>query len=217
MKRLSILFFSVIIFAMLSCGGGDDSTYAMIETNMGNMKVKLYNSTPQHRDNFIKLANDGFYDGLIFHRVISGFMIQGGDPNSRDPKPDASYGTGGPGYTIPAEIGNHHFKGALSAARQGENINPKLESSGSQFYVVQGTKMNEQQLNQMSSQNGVTYSPEEVALYGELGGTPFLDGGYTVFGEVVEGMDVIDKIASVQTKPGDRPVEDVIMNVKIIK
>jgi len=217
MKRLSVLFFSVFILALLSCGGGDDSTYAMIETDMGNMKVKLYNSTPQHRDNFIKLANEGFYKDLLFHRVISGFMVQGGDPNSRDAAPGAPLGNGGPGYTIPAEIGNHHFKGALSAARQGDNINPERNSSGSQFYVVQGTKQTDQTLNQMSSQSGVSYSPEEVALYKELGGTPFLDGQYTVFGEVVEGMDVIDKIASVQTANGDRPVEDVKMNVKIIK
>ena len=219
MKRLSVLFFSVIILAMLGCGGGDDATYAMIETNMGNMKVKLYNSTPKHRDNFIKLANEGFYDGIIFHRVISGFMIQGGDPNSKNPTPGRGYGTGGPGYTIPAEIGLHHFKGALSAARQGDNVNPNRESSGSQFYVVQGTKQTDQTLNQMSSQNGITYTDAEVALYKELGGTPFLDGQYTVFGEVVEGMDVIDKIASVPTNRnfGDRPEEDVVMNVKIIK
>ena len=218
MKRLSVLFFSVIILAMLGCGG-DGYTYAMIETNMGNMKVKLYNSTPQHRDNFIKLANEKFYDGIIFHRVISGFMIQGGDPNSKNPTPGKGYGNGGPGYTIPAEIGLHHFKGALSAARQGDNVNPNRESSGSQFYVVQGTKQTDQTLHQMSTQNGITYSDAEVALYKELGGTPFLDGGYTVFGEVVEGMDVIDKIAGVATNKnlGDRPEEDVVMNVRIIK
>ena len=217
MKRLSVLFFAVIMMAMLGCGG-DDYTYAMIETDMGNMKVKLYNSTPQHRDNFIKLANEGFYDGTIFHRVISGFMIQGGDPQSKDPVPGRSYGTGGPGYTIPAEIASHHFKGALSAARQGDAANPQRESSGSQFYVVQGTKQTDQTLNQMSSQNGVTYSEAQVALYKELGGTPFLDGQYTVFGEVVEGMDVIDKIASVATdrSKGDRPVEDITMKVKIL-
>jgi len=219
MKRLSQLFFSVMIIAMLGCGSGDDKTYAMIETDLGNMKVMLYNSTPQHRDNFIKLANEGFYDGTIFHRVISGFMIQGGDPKSKNPTPEGRYGSGGPGYTIPAEIGSHHYKGALSAARLGDNQNPQRESSGSQFYVVQGTKQDEQTLNQMSGQNGITYSDAEVALYKELGGTPFLDGQYTVFGEVVEGMEVIDKIASVPTdrSKGDRPVEDVMMKVRILK
>ena len=215
MKRLSVLFFSVIIMAMLSCGDG--VTYAMIETDLGNMKVKLYNSTPLHRDNFVKLANDGFFDGLLFHRVINGFMIQGGDPDSKNPTPGRSYGTGGPGYTIPAEIGNHHFKGALSAARQGDNVNPNRESSGSQFYVVQGTKQNEQTLQQQN-QNNVTYTQAEIDLYKEVGGTPFLDGGYTVFGEVVEGMEVIDKIASVATdrSKGDRPVEDIVMTVRIL-
>ena len=218
MKRLSVLFFSVVIMAMLGCGG-DGKTYAMIETDLGNMKVMLYNSTPQHRDNFVKLANEGFYDGTIFHRVISGFMIQGGDPDSKNPTPGRSYGSGGPGYTIPAEIGSYHYKGALSAARQGDGVNPNRESSGSQFYVVQGTKQNEQTLNQMAGQNGVTYDQQSIDLYKELGGTPFLDGQYTVFGEVVEGMEVIDKIASVATdkSKGDRPLEDILMKVRILK
>ncbi|MFT5382957.1 MAG: cyclophilin family peptidyl-prolyl cis-trans isomerase [Saprospiraceae bacterium] len=211
-----VLFFTGICLLSIitSCGGGDGFTYAEIETDFGTMKVKLYNSTPQHRDNFIKLAKEGYYDGLLFHRVIQGFMVQGGDPNSKDAGPDVSLGSGGPGYQIPAEIGGLHIKGALSAARTG---NPEKKSSGSQFYIVQGTKISEAQLNGFEGSKKVKYSAEQRALYSTLGGTPALDNDYTVFGEVVEGMEVIDKIAAVPTKPGDRPVEDVKMKVSLVK
>ena len=153
-----------------------------IVTDMGTIKVKLYSKTPLHRDNFVKLASEGFYDGVLFHRVINGFMIQTGDPLSKDPSKAELYGTGGPGYTIPAEIvpGLVHKKGALAAARRGDAANPKRESSGSQFYIVQDENTCAQ-----------------------------LDGQYTVFGETVEGFDVIDRIAAVQTGAKDRPVKDV--------
>lgn len=153
-----------------------------IKTDLGTIKVKLYKETPLHRDNFVKLASEGYYDGLLFHRVIDGFMIQAGDPLTKDPSKSAQYGTGGPGYTIPAEIipGLTHKKGALAAARRGDAANPKRESSGSQFYIVQ--------------------EPQTCAQ---------LDGQYTVFGETISGFDVIDRIAAVETDGRDKPVKDI--------
>ena len=190
-------------------------TMVIISTNYGDMKVKLYDETPLHRDNFIKLAKEGFFDGLLFHRAIPQFMIQGGDPTSKDAKPGQQLGSGGPGYTIPAEFNPNfiHKKGALSAARQGDQVNPKKASSGSQFYIVQGRSASAQELQR----GGIKYTPEQIKVYAEQGGTPFLDGQYTVFGEVVEGLDVIDKIAAVRTAPGDRPLEDVKFTVKVVE
>jgi len=216
MKQV-IFFLGICVLTLLSsCGGEDKFTYAEIETEFGVMKVKLYNSTPLHRDNFIKLAKEGFYEDLLFHRVISGFMVQGGDPKSKGAGEDARLGSGGPGYRVPAEIGGLHIKGALAAARTGGSSNPEKESSGSQFYVVQGKPVQEAQISSIETSKGVKYSQEQRDLYRTLGGTPQLDNEYTVFGEVVEGMDVIDKIAAVPTKPGDRPVKDVKMNVRIV-
>ena len=186
----------------------------LIETDFGNMKIKLYDSTPGHRDNIKKLAKEGYYDGTLFHRVIPGFMVQGGDPDSKGSDPNARLGGGGPGYTIPAEIGAYHFKGALAAAR---TQNPQKNSSGSQFYIVHGKPVTEQQLQSFAAQKGITYSAEDIAKYVKLGGAPFLDNEYTVYGEVVEGMEVIDKIASTQIGNADRPVSDVTMKVKVVK
>lgn len=211
---------SILICAMLclliSCNKGDKKTYAMIETEFGNMKVELYDSTPGHKDNFVKLAKEGFYDGLLFHRVIKGFMAQGGDPESKDAPAEKRLGSGGPGYTIPAEIGAPHFKGTLAAARTGGPSNPEKKSSGSQFYIVQGNPITAQQLDSFEKQKGITYSPAQREKYLKLGGTPMLDMDYTVYGEVVEGMDVIDKICATKTAPGDRPLEDVKMKVRIL-
>ena len=186
----------------------------LISTTYGDMKIQLYNDTPKHRDNFIKLAQKGFFDGTLFHRVIKGFMIQGGDPNSKDAGPNEMLGRGGPGYTIPAEINENHFhkKGALSAARLGDDINPKKESSGSQFYIVQGKKLSQAEI----VGSGISMSPEQIRAYTTIGGTPHLDGNYTVFGEVIEGLDVVDKIANVQTARGDRPLEDIKITVKVL-
>ncbi len=208
-RFILMLSFCALIF---SACNNDPYTYAEIETDFGTMKVKLYNSTPKHRDNFIKLANEGFYDGLIFHRVINGFMIQGGDPVSKDAAPDARLGGGGPGYQIDAEIGALHVKGALAAAR---TPNPEKKSSGSQYYIVQGKPQSDAQLDGIERQKNVKYSAEQRELYKTLGGRPDLDNEYTVFGEVVEGIEVVDKIAAVQTAPGDRPIEDVKMKVRI--
>lgn len=209
-------FAAIILMSLASCQPKDPYTYALISTEFGDMKVKLYNSTPQHRDNFIKLAEDGFYDGLLFHRIVEGFMMQGGDPNSRDAAPGARLGTGGPGYEIPAEIGALHIKGALSAAR---TQNPEKKSSGSQFYVVQGRSVSAADLDRFSGRHGRPYSDAQKQLYEELGGTPALDYDYTVFGEVVEGLDIIDVIGSVPALPdsqGGRPLTDVSMTVKIL-
>lgn len=213
-----ILMFATIAFAFNKSEKKEKVTYVEITTDYGKMKIKLYNETPKHRDNFIKLAKEGYYNDLLFHRVIKAFMIQGGDPNSRGAAEGTMLGSGGPGYTIPAEFNPLlcHKKGALSAARQGDQVNPKKESSGSQFYIVQGTKQTDADLDRMEAQLKIKYTPEQRNAYKTQGGTPFLDMNYTVFGEVVEGLDVIDKIAAVQTKPGDRPVKDVKMTVKVL-
>lgn len=195
-----------------------------ITTSLGEMIVELYNETPQHRDNFVKLVNDGFYNDLLFHRCIKGFMIQGGDPNSRNAAPGAQLGVGGPGYTVPAEFNSAflHKKGALAAARQGDMINPTKASSGSQFYLVQGGIFNDAQLDQYQAyiqkkNPSFTFTPEQRAAYKSLGGTPSLDMDYTVFGEVISGLEVIDAINSQPTLPGDRPQTDVKMRMEILK
>ncbi len=193
--------------------------YVKIETSYGEMVVKLYNETPKHRDNFLKLVKDGTYDGLLFHRVIKEFMIQGGDPNSRTASKGQMLGDGELGYTIPAEFvpGLYHKKGALAAARQADQVNPKKESSSCQFYIVQGNKWDADRLAMVQERMGKNFTDEQAQTYATLGGTPFLDGDYTVFGEVVEGLDVIDKIAAVQTDRNDRPLEDVKMKMTVLK
>ncbi len=190
-----------------------------LKTDFGTMTIRLYNETPLHRDNFAKLVEQGYYEELLFHRVINGFMIQGGDPNSRRCKPTARLGTGGPGYRIPAEFNQNlvHKKGALCAARTGGPSNPEKESSGSQFYIVQGRPLQESSLERTGASKGIRYSKDQIETYTTIGGTPQLDMEYTVFGEVIDGLDIIDKIANVKTKPGDRPVEDVKMEMKLVK
>ena len=212
-KNLFVAIAALII--MTSCGSKKE--LLLIETDYGNMKVSLYDSTPLHRDNIKKLAREGYYDGTLFHRVIPGFMIQGGDPNSKGAGPTTRLGSGGPDYRLDAEIGAFHYKGTLAAARTGGPGNPEKKSSGSQFYVVQGKPTTGAQLDQMGKSKGITYSAEAKARYEKDGGAPFLDGDYTVFGEVIEGMDVIDKIAAVRIGNSDRPAEDVTMKVKVIK
>lgn len=241
----------------------------LIKTSLGDIVVRLYDETPLHRDNFLKLASEGYYDGTLFHRVIKNFMIQGGDPDSKGASANAHLGAGGPDYTIPAEFNTNliHKKGALAAARQGDEVNPEKRSSGSQFYIVTGEvysagkltqmekQMEQQQLqgifNQLVVENrgkilemrknrdnaglmalqedlqkqtmakakelgAPKYSSEQREIYTTIGGTPFLDQNYTVFGEVVEGLEVVDKIQNVKTQPGDRPSEDVSMTVSIL-
>ena len=191
----------------------------VIETDYGNMTVELSNATPQHRDNFVKLAEEGYFDGLLFHRVINGFMIQGGDPNSKNAPAGQALGMGGPGYTVPAEFVDSliHVKGAIAAARTGGPSNPEKRSSGSQFYLVQGKVLTDKELDGIETQKGIRYTPEQRKAYTTFGGTPFLDREYTVFGFVVDGLDVIDKIASLSTNSSDRPEKDVKMKIKVIK
>jgi len=268
---LTVLFLFVLGFSYGNKPQTEESNEKMvlIKTKFGNMKVKLYNETPLHRDNFLKLINEGFYNDLLFHRVIKEFMIQGGDPGSKGASPNKQLGGGDVGYTIPAEINNKYFhkKGALAAARTGDNINPERRSSGCQFYIVQGraynvptiNKLEEKQKNQViqaevnkltkirhkeiqrlqkeekrdsieiikseiikQAENQIdnekySFSPEKRSAYTTIGGTPHLDGAYTVFGEVVEGLDIIDSIAKVQTAPGDRPIQDIKFQIVEIK
>ena len=190
-----------------------------ITTDYGVMVAELYDATPQHRDNFLKLTEEGFYNGLLFHRVIEGFMIQGGDPNSRDAPQGVGLGAGGPGYQVPAEFVDSlvHIKGAIAAARTGDSVNPGRLSSGSQFYIVHGSPVEESMLTMLERRKGVLYTPQQKQAYLEHGGTPALDRDYTVFGRVISGLEVIDKIAAVQKDPRDRPVEDVKMTIKAIK
>lgn len=196
----------------------EGTTHFVIHTDFGDMRGVLYDATPKHRDNFIKLAKQNFFDNLLFHRVIDGFMIQGGDPESRNAESNKMLGNGGPGYTIPAEFDPLliHKKGVLSAARMPDNVNPQKESSGSQFYVVQGKPYNADQINSMCKRTKATYLPEQIEYYQKVGGTPFLDNQYTVFGEITDGLEIIDRIAKVKTNRSDRPLEDVKMRVEII-
>lgn len=193
--------------------------YVLIETSYGNMTVELFNETPKHRDNFLKLVNEGFYNDLLFHRVINNFMIQGGDPESRNAGPQKRLGNGTAGYTVPAEFvkGLIHRKGALAAARQGDMVNPTKASSSCQFYIVQGNVWDAQSLKIMSERMGKDFDKQQIEVYTTVGGTPHLDYDYTVFGQVVEGLDVIDKIAAVKCGPGDRPLEDVKMRISVLE
>ncbi len=211
MKKLIL---AALVLVGLTCQAQkqeEKETIVVIKTSMGTIKAKLYNDTPQHRDNFIKLANEGWYNGSPFHRVIKDFMIQGGQ--NKDGRLD-------PGYRVPAEIKDNHFhkKGALAAARQPDQVNPQKASSGSQFYIVQGRVYDEKTLDMFESRMGKVFSARQRQAYQTVGGTPHLDGDYTVFGEVTEGLDIVDKIAVVKTGPGDVPVEAVtILSVTVEK
>jgi peptidyl-prolyl cis-trans isomerase B (cyclophilin B) len=209
----------VFILAPVSAQNAGDEQLIKIETSLGDMIVKLYNETPAHRDNMIKLINEGFYQDQLFHRVIKDFMIQGGDPHSSGAEKGQRLGSGGPGYTVPAEFHKNliHKKGALAAARKGDRVNPEKASSGSQFYLVQGRVLSPQDIDMLKQRGVATFSEESEKIYQTLGGTPHLDGGYTVFGEVISGLEIIDTIASRQTDGYDRPVEDVFYSISLIK
>ena len=202
---------SVLLIA--ACQTKKEKEYqAVISTEFGDITVKLFNSTPLHRDNFIKLVKNGFYDGTLFHRVIQHFVIQGGDPDSKAAQPNVMYGTGGTGYMIDAEIGAPHIRGALAAAR---TDNPEKKSSGCQFYIVTGIRQTETELRQYEAVKKIHYNDVQRNLYINEGGVPRLDMEYTVFGQVVSGMDVVDKISNLETGQGDRPVKDIKMTVKM--
>jgi len=244
MKSILSFFFSLCTLLMMTtttsgcqmqdATGLPSTNFFEISTPMGNMVIELYDDTPIHRDNFKKLASDGFFDGTTFHRVIGGFMIQGGDPNSKDDDP-SNDGNGGPGYTIPAEIvsGRYHKRGAIASARLGDSANPERESSGSQFYIVHGSIYPEEFLDQFQSRaqqaipdSTFEFSAEARATYMNDGGAPMLDGMYTVFGELVDGFEVMDQITRILTpnranqrgdpSMGDMPMIDVTMQVRPI-
>jgi len=266
---IALFFLALVSFSCGGCGKKHEGTIVLIKTTKGNMTVRLYDETPKHRDNFIKLAKEGFYDGLIFHRVIKDFMIQGGDPDSKDADFLKRLGSGGPGYTIEAEINPKFFhkKGALAAARKGDSVNPEKRSSGSQFYIVQGEIYTDKMFSDLKKKKAIQdtekifnrlagekadsirdlqvkgkqdeyialwerlktqaiseagenipdLSPEQKEAYSTIGGAPHLDGNYTIFGEVIEGLDIIDSIASVQTGLADRPYQDIRMKVEVIQ
>lgn len=272
---MRIAVYSLLTLSILLSGCGslssDKEQLVLIKTDYGDIKIRLYEETPLHRENFIKLANEGFYDGLLMHRVIENFMIQGGDPNSRNATTGAALGDGTPGYTIPSEIvfpKYYHKRGVIAAARLGDRFNPERASSGSQFYIVQGTVLDSSRLQSIALKRNdrirneifdevvlkyrdsldflqysgliaelkqlqdtimsevdkkffahdiFTFSPEQIKTYTTIGGTPFLDNEYTVFGEVMEGMEVVDSIASVQTDERNRPLKDIKIKVKVLK
>jgi peptidyl-prolyl cis-trans isomerase B (cyclophilin B) len=207
------------------------SHQVMLETTEGNILLTLYDDTPKHRDNFLKLVNEQFYDSLLFHRVIKNFMIQGGDPDSRHAEPGVTLGEGSTDYTVEAEffdaeghLLHPHKRGALAMAREGDSENPERRSSGCQFYIVWGNTYATQQLYQIGDKveaqtnHQVTMTEELLDLYRKVGGVPHLDGQYTVFGEVTEGLEVVDRIQKAQTDDYDRPVDDIrILHTKVVK
>jgi peptidyl-prolyl cis-trans isomerase B (cyclophilin B) len=231
MKKFFML--GINLFLVITCIAQKDSTIkkkdrkrdVLIQTTMGDIVIRLSDSTPLHRDNFLKLVKVGYYDSVLFHRVIKDFMIQGGDPNSRRAAAGKPLGDGGPGYTVPAEFRKtlFHKKGVVAAARMGDNVNPAKASSGSQFYIVQGKVFRSGELDtlEMRRLGGRKIPSEQRQIYTTIGGTPHLDQGYTVFGEIVKGLDVVDKIATVQTSKAqdlDRPLQDVrIIKARLIK
>jgi peptidyl-prolyl cis-trans isomerase B (cyclophilin B) len=210
-RHFSLLLSIFILVAMSSCK--EKVHKALISTDYGDITVILYNSTPKHRDNFVKLVEDGYYNDLLFHRVINQFMIQGGDPDSKNAPAGMQLGTGGPGYEIDPEIGAPHFRGALAAAR---TPNAEKRSSGSQFYIVTGRVQNDNELKVYEERRKVKYNDVQRKIYMEEGGYPALDMEYTVFGEVVAGMDVVEKISQLPKDSRDRPAQDVKMKIKML-
>lgn len=195
-----------------------NNQYVRISTDKGECVVKLYNETPLHRDNFLKLVRQGFYNGTLFHRVIENFMIQGGDPDSKKAMPGQMLGEGDLGYTVPAEfdVSLFHKKGVLAAAR---DDNPSKASSASQFYLVQGRAYTDEEMNNIEKKRleGRTIPAAQRKVYKTLGGTPFLDGNYTVFGETVRGIALIDSVAKVKTDGNNRPEKDIAMKMRVLK
>ncbi|MCH8331378.1 MAG: peptidylprolyl isomerase [Bacteroidetes bacterium] len=218
MKNLLSLFLIVIVFNACSQSDGAD---VIISTDFGDMRVKLYDDTPKHKENFLKLAREGYYDSLLFHRVIQYFMVQGGDPDSKNADPEKQLGQGGPDYTLKPEFNDtlYHVKGALAAARMPDHQNPGKESSGSQFYIVHGVPgLSDEAMDRLDEQLDRTTTPAAREKYKQLGGTPHLDGDYTVFGEVISGLDIIDSIAAAGVDMKTRrPTKDIRMKITVIE
>lgn len=216
MKHILFIIFTCSLLVFQSCS--NEPEQMIISTDMGDITVQLYNSTPKHRDNFVKLVEESYYDGTLFHRVVQGFMIQGGDPDSKKATPESLLGNGGPGYTLKPEFKEVHTRGALAAARLGDNMNPDKESSGCQFFIVQGGPVSEGMLVLEETNKNFKYTAAQREKYLKDGGVPFLDQNYTVFGEVISGMDVVDKIAAVERGVADRPKTDIkIISIKKVK
>lgn len=246
-RILKITTSSLLFLLIINCSLFQKRKQVIIITNYGNITLELYNETPKHRDNFIKLIKDSVYTNLLFHRTIKSFMIQGGDPDSRNARPGQLLGEGGLPYTIPAEFDKklYHKRGVLAAAREGDSTNPKKESSSTQFYIVVGKKFTEKDLvalenkrnqpllkKKLEELKAVTKSDtlkakkllektmfkipkKQRSIYIKDGGTPHLDQNYTVFGEVIDGMEVVDKIANLQTDKNDRPIDDIRFTIKM--
>lgn len=211
------LIFIILALTINTFAAKPRHNFVRIKTNKGECIAMLYNKTPKHRDNFTKLSRDGYFNGTLFHRVIKDFMIQGGDPDSKNAGLDKLLGEGGPKYRIYAEFSPDlfHKKGALAAARDN---NPNKASSGSQFYIVQGIKFTEERLDQLEkSRLGRKLPEQHREIYKTLGGTPHLDQNYTVFGEVVQGLEMVDSIASVSTGEANRPLENISMEISVLK
>jgi peptidyl-prolyl cis-trans isomerase B (cyclophilin B) len=228
----NILYIAIVVF-FISCsttrpaktGAGNTevssskATVVKIETDSGTMIAKLYRQTPLHTENFTKLVKDHFYDGLLFHRVIKDFMIQGGDPDSRNAQAGALLGEGGLKYTVPAEFDTSlfHQKGALAMARESDDVNPQKASSSTQFYIVEGKPVTDEQMDSWEKRFNITIPESHRKVYRTKGGAPFLDMNYTVFGQVVDGLDVIDKIASAPKDINNRPTKDIKMKITLLK
>lgn len=224
--RLFLGLMALMVLALPADAKKPQKPRVEFQTTMGTFVVTLFNETPLHRDNFLKLVREGYYDGLLFHRVIRDFMVQTGDPDSREAPAGKRLGEGGPGYTLPAEIDPflYHWRGAVAAAREPDNVNPERRSSGSQFYIVWGKVQTPEDLSAVNevikeNTNGATeITPERYQVYRSLGGTPHLDGQYTVFGEVTSGLKVIKKMQAVKTDRNDRPLEDVrIVKARVLE
>lgn len=228
MKRgILVPLVALVMATLVGCSQPQKPVKVVMKTNMGKIEMVLYDQTPAHRDNFVKLAEEHYFDGLLFHRVIEGFMIQGGDPDSRNAAPGQFLGNGGPDYTIEAEIRTpeiFHKRGVLAAAREGNDVNPERRSSASQFYIVWGEVQTPESLERVSSRaerlfgEPLHFTPEQVEAYTTIGGTPHLDGEYTIFGEVTEGLEVVEAIQHLKTDHNDRPLADVrIKSVRVIR
>jgi len=220
------IFFFLLTLALFSFDIPSPQT-VVINTSYGDITIRLYDKTPLHRDNFLKLTAEGYFDNTLFHRVIQNFVIQGGDPDSKTAKPGQMLGDGGPAYTIPFEYVPEYFhkRGAVGMGRENDDINPSMASAGSQFYIVQGKKFTDAGLDTVYKKvmrhhkqvTSWTLTKRQRKAYKKDGGIPHLDGFYTVFGEVVKGMEVVDKIAAVQKDSNDRPLKDLPMKIHILK
>lgn len=214
----NLLLFFLLFTSIITLGAKPKHKYVRLKTNKGECIIMLYNQTPKHRDNFLKLTKEGFYNGILFHRVIKDFMIQGGDPDSKLAKPGQALGEGELGYRVDAEFRDSlfHKKGVLAAARDN---NPEKASSSTQFYLVQGKKLTTEQLDELEKTRlkGFKIPEGQRTIYKTVGGTPRLDHSYTVYGEVIKGLELIDIIAAVKTSEADRPVEDIKMEISIVK